>query len=88
MRESIGDKLTEPEYSEIREYMLNMKTLGSMRLLWSAGRAVKKNKHLCLQLCLYCSDQVARFCGSDAYSDCAAPVLASPWNIKPLNLYR
>ena len=42
MRESLGEKLTEKEYAEIREYMLNMKVLGSMRLLWSAGPAARK----------------------------------------------
>lgn len=41
MKESIKDKLTEKEYEEIREYMLNMKTMGSMRLLWAAGDAVR-----------------------------------------------
>ena len=39
MRSKIGKKLTEVEYKEVREYMLNMKSLGSMRLLWSAGPA-------------------------------------------------
>lgn len=42
MRESLGEKLSQSEYEEIRDYMLNMKALGSMRLLWSAGSAVKK----------------------------------------------
>ena len=43
MRETLDEKLTEKEYEEIREYMLEMKTLGSMRLLWSAGAAVRKS---------------------------------------------
>ncbi|HEX8994237.1 MAG TPA: ATP cone domain-containing protein [Candidatus Paceibacterota bacterium] len=37
MRENIGNKLTEAEYAEIRQYMLEMKAMGSMRALWSAG---------------------------------------------------
>ena len=41
MRETLGKKLAEPEYKEIRDYMLNMQALGSMRLLWSAGKNKK-----------------------------------------------
>lgn len=41
MRESLGKKLTEKEYGEIRDAILSMKTLGSMRLLWSAGKAAR-----------------------------------------------
>lgn len=40
MREQIGDKLKDKEYDEIREYMVGMKALGSMRLLQFAGKAV------------------------------------------------
>jgi ribonucleoside-diphosphate reductase alpha chain len=42
MRENLGDKLKAEEYAEIRQYMLEMKALGSMRLLWSAGKACRK----------------------------------------------
>ena len=41
MRENLGSKLTDKEYAEIKDYMLNMKALGSMRLLWSAGKAAR-----------------------------------------------
>lgn len=41
MKENLKDKLFEKEYEEIREYMLNMKAMGSMRLLWAAGEAVR-----------------------------------------------
>ncbi|MEI6296039.1 MAG: ATP cone domain-containing protein [bacterium] len=41
MKENLGKKLTDAEYEEIQDYMLSMKTLGSMRLLWAAGRAAK-----------------------------------------------
>lgn len=43
MRENLGSKLSEAEYKEVREYMLEMKSLGSMRLLWGAGKAARKN---------------------------------------------
>ncbi|MEK7208727.1 MAG: ATP cone domain-containing protein [Patescibacteria group bacterium] len=41
MRDNLGDKLKDKEYTEIREYMLNMKALGSMRLLQFAGKAAQ-----------------------------------------------
>jgi len=41
MQENLGDKLTKKEYAEIREYMLGMKALGSMRLLWGSGKAAR-----------------------------------------------
>src|SRR3989344_8372240 len=43
MRSKLGDKLADGEYLEIREYILEMKVLGSMRLLWSAGPAAAKS---------------------------------------------
>lgn len=39
MREKLGDKLTETEYGEIRDALLNQEICPSMRLLWSAGKA-------------------------------------------------
>jgi ribonucleoside-triphosphate reductase len=41
MRENLGDKITEEKYKEIREYILNQKAMPSMRLIWSAGKAIK-----------------------------------------------
>jgi ribonucleoside-diphosphate reductase alpha chain len=43
MRENLGDKLKDKEYAEVREYMLEMKALGSMRLLQFAGVAARKS---------------------------------------------
>ncbi len=39
MRDQIGDKLKEAEYAEIKEYMLKMGAMGSMRLLQFSGKA-------------------------------------------------
>ena len=39
MKGKLGGKLTSAEYKEVKEYMLDMKSLGSMRLLWAAGPA-------------------------------------------------
>lgn len=43
MRENLGDKLKDKEYAEIRQYMLEMKTMGSMRLLQFAGLAARNS---------------------------------------------
>lgn len=39
MKGKVGDKLTEKEYEEVREGLLNQEICPSMRLLWAAGRA-------------------------------------------------
>lgn len=52
MRENLGKKLRENEYAEIREHMLNMEALGSMRLLWSAGTAARKS-NVCAYNCSF-----------------------------------
>ncbi len=41
MKENLGNSLTEKEYKEVYDYMISMKALGSMRLLWSAGKAAR-----------------------------------------------
>ncbi|MCX6702974.1 MAG: ATP cone domain-containing protein [Candidatus Wolfebacteria bacterium] len=43
MRENLGDKLKEEEYSELREVILKQEVLPSMRLVWAAGDACRKN---------------------------------------------
>lgn len=52
MRENLGNKLTEKEYTEVRQYILEMKALGSMRLLWASGRAARKN-HIAAYNCSF-----------------------------------
>ena len=39
MKGKVGDKLTEKEYEEVREGLLNQEICPSMRLLWAAGKA-------------------------------------------------
>lgn len=41
MRENLGDKLTEVEYRELREAILNQEVMWSMRYFWSAGKAAR-----------------------------------------------
>lgn len=42
MKENLGNKLTEKEYSELREAVLKQEVMPSMRLVWSAGDAARK----------------------------------------------
>jgi ribonucleoside-diphosphate reductase alpha chain len=42
MRENLGDKLTEREYKELREAILNQEVMPSMRLLQFAGDAARR----------------------------------------------
>lgn len=42
MKENLGDKITEQEYSEIQQAILEHKVMPSMRLLWAAGSAARK----------------------------------------------
>lgn len=60
MRENLGAKLTENEYAEIRAYMLAMKAMGSMRLLWSAGAPARASN-----VCVYNCSFVAPACWQD-----------------------
>lgn len=41
MRENLGKKLTDAEYAEVRQFMLEQKVVPSMRLMWSAGKAAR-----------------------------------------------
>lgn len=52
MRKNLGNKLKDGEYEEIRGYLLGMKAMGSMRLLWSAGRAARKS-NVCAYNCSF-----------------------------------
>ncbi|MBI5139931.1 MAG: ribonucleoside-triphosphate reductase [Candidatus Vogelbacteria bacterium] len=52
MRSKLGNKLSESEYKEVRDYMLNMKALGSMRLLWAAGSAAEVT-NVCAYNCAF-----------------------------------
>ena len=43
MRENLGKKLSEVEYTEIQNAILNHEVMPSMRLLWGAGKTVESN---------------------------------------------
>src|SRR3989344_1935766 len=52
MKERMGKKLTPPEYAEVRESILKQEVCPSMRLLWSAGKAVRRTS-VCAYNCAY-----------------------------------
>jgi ribonucleoside-triphosphate reductase (thioredoxin) len=52
MRENLGKKLKESEYTEVREAILNQEAMPSMRLLQFAGAAARKT-NVCAYNCSY-----------------------------------
>ena len=43
MKENLGDRLSENEYNDIRQAILNQEIMPSMRLFWAAGKAAREN---------------------------------------------
>ncbi|MFA5791766.1 MAG: ATP cone domain-containing protein [Candidatus Paceibacterota bacterium] len=60
MKENLGDKLSNTEYKDVREAILNQDICPSMRLLWSAGKACR-NSNVWAYNCSY----VAPTCPQD-----------------------
>ena len=60
MRENLGSKLTEGEYVEVREAILNQETMPSMRLLQFAGQAAQRTN-----VCAYNCSFIAPKCFQD-----------------------
>ncbi len=52
MRENLGKKLTEVEYAEVREGIINQEVCPSMRLLWASGKAAR-NTNVTAYNCAY-----------------------------------
>ena len=42
MEKNLGNKLNSAEYKKIREFILTQRTMPSMRLMWSAGKAAER----------------------------------------------
>lgn len=59
MRENLGDQLTESEYSEVREAILNQDIMPSMRLIQFAGPAARKT-NVCAYNCSYIAPRTLR----------------------------
>jgi len=52
MKENIGKKLSDVEYSEVREGIINQDVCPSMRLLWASGKAAR-NSNVTAYNCAY-----------------------------------
>jgi ribonucleoside-triphosphate reductase (thioredoxin) len=66
MRENIGAKLTDKEYSDVRDSILNQDVCPSMRLLWSAGPAARES-NVCAYNCSYTAPTKLRDFGEIMY---------------------
>jgi len=72
MKENLGSKLTEKEYQEVRQAILNQDICPSMRLLWSAGKACR-NSNVWAYNCSYIAPTCAQDLGEIMYiSMCGA----------------
>jgi ribonucleoside-triphosphate reductase len=52
MKSKLGDKLSAEEYAEVQQYIMEMKAMPSMRLMWSAGAAADFD-NACAYNCSY-----------------------------------
>ena len=61
MRENLVDKLSEEEYLEIKNAILNQEVMPSMRLLWTSGEAARKNNAAAFNCTFTAVDNLKRF---------------------------
>lgn len=61
MHSVLGNVLSDEEYYEVFEHIYHFKTLPSMRLLWSAGKAVESNHMACFNCAYVPVDGLDRF---------------------------
>lgn len=66
MRENLGDKLSEQEYDEVREGILNQEAMPSMRLLQFAGKAARKT-NVCAYNCSFIAPKTFQDFGEIMY---------------------
>lgn len=67
MKENLGYKLTKEEYDEVRQAILEMKVMPSMRLMWSAGDAARKS-NVCAYNCSFIAVSKLRDFGEIMYN--------------------
>ncbi len=83
MRENLGSKLTEHEYSELREAILNQEVMPSMRLLQFAGKAARKT-NICAYNCSFVAPRTFQDFGEIMYiSMCGTGV---GWSVESENI--
>ncbi len=83
MKENLGDKLSDKEYQEVKEAMLNREICPSMRLLWSSGKACR-NSNVTAYNCSYIAPRSWRDLSEIMYlSMCGAGV---GFSVEPENV--
>jgi len=86
MKENLGNKLSVSEYKKIREFILNQKSMPSMRLLWSAGKAARKC-NACAYNCSYIAPSKLQDFGEIMYLSmcgCGVGFSAESYNVQKL----
>lgn len=66
MRENLGKKLSEKEYAEVRQYILEQKAMPSMRLLQFAGKAARTT-NVCAYNCSFVAPEKLQDFGEIMY---------------------
>ncbi len=86
MKENLGNKLNTPEYKKIREFILNQKSMPSMRLFWSAGKAARRC-NACAYNCSYIAPSRLQDFGEIMYLSmcgCGVGFSAESYNVQKL----
>ncbi len=86
MKENLGDKLKPAEYKKIKEFILNQKSMPSMRLFWSAGKAARRC-NACAYNCSYIAPSELQDFGEIMYLSmcgCGVGFSAESYNVQKL----
>ncbi len=86
MKENLGNKLKPAEYKKIREFILNQKSMPSMRLFWSAGKAARRC-NACTYNCSYIAPSKLQDFGEIMYLSmcgCGVGFSAESYNVQKL----
>ncbi|MDP2651259.1 MAG: ATP cone domain-containing protein [bacterium] len=85
MRENLGNKLKESEYNELKEGILKLEAMPSMRLLQFAGTAARKT-HVCAYNCSYIAPESFRDLAEIMYiSMCGT---GAGWSVESQNVQK
>jgi ribonucleoside-diphosphate reductase alpha chain len=85
MKENLGKKLKESEYKEVREGILNMEAMPSMRLLQFSGNAAR-NSNVCAYNCSYIAPESFRDIAEIMYvSMCGT---GAGWSVESQNVQK
>lgn len=61
MKENLGKKLSDKDYADVRDAILNLRVMPSMRLLWASGDAARKNAASSYNCSFTAIDSIKRF---------------------------